>query len=292
MTSLRHLSLGLLLLAVGNTSAQAEATKYTLRYQFQPQETLRWQVTHRAKTTTSVSGSTQTAETVTTSEKIWRVAEVQPDGSATFVHSVEHVDMRHKLTGRPEVRYNSDTNAQPPKGFENVAETVNEPLATVTMDAQGTIIKRQRHQTASTNQNEGPMTIPLPKRAVAVGESWSTPQELQVPLPSGGIRKIKTLQRFTLKSVKTGVARIKVATKILTPINDPAIESQVMQRQSEGIVRFDLDTGRILSQEMTVDKHVVGFRGAASSLHYATNFTEELLPSTTSTARHDEKTAR
>ena len=42
-------------------------------------------------------------------------------------------------------------------------------------------------------------------------------------------------------------------------------------------MRFDIDAGRVLGQEMDVDKGVVGFRGEASSIHYLTRFTEEFL---------------
>ena len=133
------------------------------------------------------------------------------------------------------------------------------------------------------------MTIPLPERPVPVGHTWSFPQDIDVKLNTGGIKKVKARQAVTLESVKTGVATIRVATQILTPIDDPAIESQLIQRESSGTVRFDIDAGRVLSQQMDVDKHVVGFRGPASSLHYLTRFTEELLPSAERAARRSSR---
>ena len=42
-------------------------------------------------------------------------------------------------------------------------------------------------------------------------------------------------------------------------------------------MRFDIDEGRILGQQMDIDKHVVGFRGDASSIHYVNRFSERLL---------------
>ena len=99
------------------SAVAGEPEKYTLRYKFHPGETIRWEVEHRSNVRTTVSGTTQTAETLSISVKAWRVAEVQPDGTATFEHSVEWVDMRQKLTGRDEVRYNSRTDAKPPRGL-------------------------------------------------------------------------------------------------------------------------------------------------------------------------------
>ena len=172
--------------------------------------------------------------------KAWRVTDVQPDGTATFEHSVERVDMRQKLTGRDEVRYNSQTDAKPPVGFEDVAQSVGVPLSVVTMDAKGKVLHRDRRRKAATGgraaqvaaQSEGWMTIPLPDEAVPVGHTWSLPQDIDIPLETGGVKRIKAIQQFTLEDVKTGVATIRVSTEILTPITDPAIESQLVQRES------------------------------------------------------------
>jgi len=261
------------------SASHAFAEKYTLRYKFRPGETVRWEVTHRSKVRTTVSGTTQTAETFSKSVKVWRVDKVLSDGSAVFEHSVESVDMRQKLTGRGEVRYNSLTDKKPPKGFEHLAESVGTPLSLITMNKQGEVVKRERKRKSMATQNkEGQMTIPLPKESVAVGEKWSFPYDVEVALDSGGIKRIKTLQTFTLTAVKTGVATIHVATQILSPVTDPAIEAKLIQRESSGDVRFDIKKGRIIGQQMDLDKGVVGFRGEASSMHYLTRFAEKLLP--------------
>ena len=51
----------------------------------------------------------------------------------------------------------------------------------------------------------------------------------------------------------------------------------MIQFESAGTVRFDIDAGRILDQEMAIDKGVVGFRGEASNIHYLTEFSEEFV---------------
>ena len=103
-------------------------------------------------------------------------------------------------------------------------------------------------------------------------------------MKNGTIKRVKTLQTYELESVRTGVATIRMATRILTPIRDPAIRSQLMHRESTGTVRFDVEAGRILSQRVEVDRQVVGFRTAASRTHYKTHFTEKLLPAAAKTA--------
>ena len=280
------------LLAVASLVAAAEAEKYSLSYRFQPGETVRWEVEHRSNVRTTVSSTTQTAETVSLSVKAWQVTDVKPDGTATFRNSVEQVDMRQHLSGCDEVRYNSRTDAKPPPGFEDTAKSVGVPLATITMDAAGKVL--HRHDTKPrpagapkdpVAEHESWLTMPLPKEAVPVGHTWRLPMDIDVPLEGGAVKKVKAMQQFTLEDVKTGVATIRVTTDILTPITDPAVESQLVQRESSGRVRFDIDAGRILGQQMDIDKHVVGFRGDASSIHYLNRFSERLMPEQIRTAQ-------
>ena len=208
---------------------------------------------------------------------IWRVNGVRPDGSATFEHLVEWVDMRQKLTGRDEVHYDSRTDLVPPQGFEQLAQSVGVPLSAITLSVQGKVLERKRNPLKAAVAGEGEITVPLPEGPVAVGQQWSQAHDIELSLPKGGVRKIKSRQTFVLEGVKTGVATIRVETQILSPVHDPAIEAQLIQYQSSGTVRFDLDAGRILGQQMDVDRGVVGFRGEASSIHYLTRFTEDFL---------------
>jgi hypothetical protein len=273
---------------VAASLAHAESEKYLLRYKFTPNETIRWQIEHRSMVRATVSGTTQSTETLSNSVNVWRVAKVKPDGAATFEQSVQWVDMRQTLTGRSEVHFDSRSGEKPPHGFEDAAKSVGVPLATITIDSLGKVVSKKSRRSGGQQadgglaaQKQGWITVPLPEKAVAVGETWSLPQEIELPLPSGTIKKIKSVQRFVLEEVKTGVALIRVSTEVLTPISDPAIESQLVEREAAGTVRFDIDAGRIIGQQMDIDKQVIGFRGGASSLHYVNRFSERLLPEPT-----------
>lgn len=266
-------------------AAQADAApaqKHLLRYKFKPGETLRWKVTHRARVNTTVSGTTQTAETTSTSIKVWRIlpASAKTAGQKDafrFEHLVESVEMRQKLTGREEVVYDSTKNEEAPPGFEDAAKAVGVPLAIIAIDAQGNVVSREQ-KAQRQNDAQGQITLPLPAEAIAVGHVWSFPYEVPVPLKSGEVKQIKTRQRFALEEVKDGIATISVETQILTPVQNPEVEAQLIQRETAGKVKFDIAAGRIVDQQMDLDKSVVGFSGDTSSLHYVTRFTEELLP--------------
>jgi len=287
--SVSCLLVGLFTLTPATAWADAAKQTYEFRYRFKPGQTLRWEVMHRSKVDTTVSGVTQTAETLSKSIKQWWVQEVKPDGSATFIHLVESVDMRQKLSGCKEVCYNSRSDDQPPVGFQHVAESVGVPLATITLDARGNVINRVRNQVKAGAKSGSQITVPLPEEPIPVGHTWSFPHDIAVKTNIGTIKKVKSRQTFTLRSVKTGIATIGVATQILTPIDDPALESQLIERASSGTVRFDIEAGRIIAQQMDLDKRVVGYPNPASSLHYVTRFTEKFLPTTPKTAdRHTE----
>lgn len=293
MTRATTLLLGAALLAVLSSTVSVSADdsegtkdeKYLLRYQFKPGETIRWRVVHLAKVKTTVGGTTQTAETVSKSIKAWTITDVTESGSATFEHKVEQVDMRSKVTGRQEVTYNSKTDDEVPPGFETVAESVGKLLSVITLNDRGEVIDRKNELKATTNPNEGQVTMTLPEEPIAVGETWSFPYEIVIPGNNGTVVKINTQQKYSLERVKNGVATIDMATVILTPIHDPAVEAQLIQRQTEGTIRFDIEAGRVLSQQMDLDKRVVGFAGQTdpSSLHYLTRFTEDLVAETPQT---------
>jgi hypothetical protein len=258
----------------GQTDSQAPA-KFKLRYTFQAGQVLRWEVVQQASVRTSLNAEAETVDTVSRSCKAWRVKEVKPDGSAVFEHSVEWVDMRQQFGSRKPVRYDSRTGQKPPLGFEDVAGAVGVPLAVVTMDATGKVISRRRTPLRGTSKVESEMALPLPAEAIPVGHTWSKTFEVEVRLPGGVVKKVTALQKFTLEQVKTGVARIAVVNAILTPVRDPAIEAQLVQYESTGFLRFDVDAGRVLEQQVDQDKRVVGFRGPASNVHYLSRFTEK-----------------
>ncbi len=270
-------------------SAQADekpGPKYLLQYKFRDGEDLRWATKHVATIETTISGTTQTTEMSSQSTKVWRVTTVDPAGDMTFEHLIENVDMRNQMSGRQEVRYNSQTDGTPPLGYADVAKSIGKVLSTVTIDPTGAVLKREEKQLKAVADSSGSVLVmPLPKQAVKVGHVWSLPIEVTVNLADDGSAKaIQTRQRFELEKVEGDVATIGVETQVLTPIDNPKIQVQLIQRLSKGQIRFDLATGRIISHSTDLDQRVLGFSGAESAMHYVAKFSEELLPPAASNA--------
>jgi hypothetical protein len=270
-------------LVADSDAAPDKSAKYDLKYKFTTGEVVRTEVIHRATVQSTIDGSTQRAETQSKSIKAWQIKSVGEDGAITFVHRVESIEMWQRMQGREEIRYNSLTDKEPPAGYEDVAKAVGVPLTIATMDCRGKILKRQekRAQPVSVSTQ---MTMPLPEGPIAIGESWSSPVEIEV-IKDNLPKKIQTRQKFTLEKVSADLATISVDYQVLTPVNDPAIEAQLIQRMSSGTVKFDIVAGRVAGQQLDLDRHVIGFSGAASSMHYVTRFTEEALKAPVKTAR-------
>ena len=70
------------------------------------------------------------------------------------------------------------------------------------------------------------------------------------------------------------MASISIRSEPLTPLTEPEVEAQVLQQMSNGQIRFDLDSGRLISKNLTWDKTVVGFSGAGSVMDYSARFDE------------------
>lgn len=256
----------------------ASAATYPLAYQFEPGQRLRWEVVHRATIKTTIQGTTQTAKTKSESVKVWQMEEApETEEEITFTHLVESVKMVNEISGRAQVEYDSEKDAAPPAGFADVAKAIGVPLTVFRIDRQGKVLHREEKHVQPGAQGDTPIAIPLPADPVPIGHVWSEPHEVRVMVQGGSNRAINTRRRLELASVQSGIAVIKVDYQILTPVNDPAVEAQLVQRLASGEVRFDIDAGRVVSQQMDVDKHVLGFSGPTSSMHYLMRFTERLL---------------
>ncbi|HRX82068.1 MAG TPA: hypothetical protein P5307_23530, partial [Pirellulaceae bacterium] len=234
-------------------------------------------VVHLGTTETKIQGNTQTSKSRSVSTKAWQVSDVDAEGNFTFSHSVTNVNMWQQLSDRPEVRYNSETDTEIPPEYQQVAKTVGVPLATVTISPKGDIVGREGSE-ANEKFGVGGIIMLLPEKPVKAGSRWYEPSELHTRLPDGRVKKIKIRKNYELEKIQTGVATIAVKTEVLTPVNDPRIESQLVQQLTDGTIKFDVDAGRVISKEMNWDKTVVGFNGADSMMKYLARFTEELLP--------------
>ena len=250
--------------------------EYDLRYKFRPGQTLTYDVVHLVTIDTTVQGVSQENHSRSKSTKSWTVASETADGQITFTHSILNVDMWSETTGRQAIRYNSRQDDKPPAEYEHVAEKLGKPLSTVTINPFGKIVKRDDDQ-QQINLGTGGLMVPLPGRPVKVGQKWAEQSAVRVRLEDGQVKLIKTQQMYQLKKVETGMATISMATQILTPVTDPRVESQLVQRLSKGEIKFDVDQGRVVSKQLDWQQQIISFNGPESNMKYLARLKEELV---------------
>lgn len=250
--------------------------KYLLRYKFAMGEVLRYDVNHATKTRNNMEGHTQEVETQSESVKAWKVTDVLPNGEMEFIHVVEWVKMSNDSPDTKANVYDSREKAGVPRGFEQAARAVGVPLSVIRISADGKVTFREQKHPQPKVQEDMPITLGLPEGEIAVGEKWSHPYDVAVQRKSGANLQIQTRRVCQLREVKNGVALIDVEYQILTPV-DPYIRAQLVERLTDGTVRFDIAQGRIVQQEHNVDKRILGFAGKASSMHFVSRLQERLL---------------
>ncbi|MDX1961723.1 MAG: hypothetical protein SFX18_01135 [Pirellulales bacterium] len=272
--------------AAGSVSAAAgqpaKVEKYTLQYKFTAGEVVRTRLTQQTRVETTISGTSQVAEIATVSDKRWKVIAVDEAGNVTFETMWDAIDMRQKMSGREEVRYNSRTDKTPPPGYESTAAMIGTPLSRLTIDRTGKVLKRESTSEQSakihdsgTYQAHQQVLVPLPAQPVHLGQPWSTPIEITVTVADQP-RVYQARHRYQLDKVEGGIASISYET-VLPPIDNPEIRSQVIQNLGRGTIEFDLRAGRIIKQVTNVDERVVGFHGHDSSIYFLSKFAEESL---------------
>ncbi len=249
--------------------------RFSLRYALKPGEELRWDVEHIASVETKVGEHQEKLSSRTNSTKLWRVIEVDSRGNMTLQNSVERLSLWNKTGDDEPVSYDSEKGGQPPPMFDAAVAKVGVVLATVTIDPTGNLISRNTNLSES-SFGVGDITIPFPDEPIGIGHQWSVSGETSARHGDGRVKTIKSRRLYTLSAVENQVAIIDFQTEILTPIEDPKIESQIIQKKNRGKIKFDLAAGRVLAQEIDWKEQVQGFEGAESNLVYMARLSEQI----------------
>ena len=267
-----------------NAAPTPTGKKYDLRYRLRAGEILRYDVEHQAAIRSTIDESTQAAQTETTSVKAWKVIDVLPNGQMEFANVVERVRMVNQLPDRAPTEYDSRRDKTPPPGFEQAAKAVGVPLSVIRITPRGEIVRRNVKVRQDAAEDDAAIVVRLPDKPVAIGDTWDEPHQVTVELQTGGTKLLETRRHYELTGVANGIASIEVTYQVLSPVN-PQIESQIVARLMNGTVRFDIRRGRVVGQQMEVDKRILGFAGPTSSLHYLMRMQEELAKPAAKVAR-------
>ena len=261
---------------IQQATARASDKRYLLEYRFQKGESLRMKVVQLVLMQTRVDGIDQTVESRSVSTRQWDIKDVDAEGNITFSHTIKQVSMWQKVTGKDEIRYDSTSDKKPPETYRAIAEKLGRPLSTITMSAAGRVVKRQ-DQARQFDAGIDSLVIPLPGKSVQPGDRWYTPEKLRIRTETGIYQAVQLRRVYQLEKVEAHVATISITTQVLTPVDNPKIKSQIVQRLQDGSIRFDVARGRIISRQLHLDQRVIGFNGPTSLVHYQARTREEIL---------------
>ncbi|MFO1095969.1 MAG: DUF6263 family protein [Planctomycetaceae bacterium] len=248
-------------------AADAPAEKFALRYKFAADSTLMYTISNEASYDIQVGQTAETVANSTESGRRLRTVAVNPDGSAVLEIQIEYVNLS---AGNGQISWDSRSKTAPPEEFTGIDKTIGKPLMKITVSPTGDVIAAENdgqtvsgEQLASAQFDILPM---LPADPVAIGESWHEPFQIGV-VTDGKLPKRISLQRtYTLKAVSNGIAEIEVQTGVLTPLQDPQEEGQLVEQTPSGTVRLDIAQGRVLERLMQLDNKVVGFKGPQTAI--------------------------
>ena len=272
--------------AASETSAPQQ---FLLKYNFPVGALAYYEVRHKSAIEVRHGDVVQTTYNESQTYKHYRVTGKNGEGHAIIEPVIDSVRMTARADDDEPVVFDSAADAeQCPPQFRRILETIGRPLARVAFSENGELMSLEPlaqvvqasaisgdKGTADASQN---FLVVLPDHPVALGDMWS--DEIAVVVSEGNARLAKTIalkRQYCLKSVEGKLATISFKTAVVTPITDPAIQAQLIQRAPEGTVVFDLDSGMLISFESTVDSVVVGPFGARTSLHAVARRKEHLV---------------
>jgi hypothetical protein len=254
-----------------------------------PSKMFRWEtgqlLTYRVEHTTSaaetVSGTKNETKTKLNLTKRWYVAAVDPAGVATIQLSLAALRLETTTPSGGVLLFDSsDPEKSDPQMSGQLKKYVGDVLATLRVDGQGKVIevKESKHGPASRFESEPPFVLVFPNAAPQEGMSWSRFYKITIEPPQGTGEKYDAVQECICKSVAQGSATFALTTTLKTQPESVLDRVPLLQLQPEGEVTFDVQSGRLQSAILRVDKELTGHQGEGSSYHFVSTYKEEIQP--------------
>ena len=269
-----------------------ESTPVVLKYRFEPDQTIHYIVSHKMMIRSQKGRVTQIAKSDWTTYKHLRVIKIDADQTATVETTIDRVEAVVQFDDEPPHKYDSSVDQAAPAPLRRVSESIGKPLANTRFTTDGRLISAVSllgpdagpladSEAASDDPSRKNFLITLPAGPIRVGESWKDTFVVKVSVPPKLQRNITLGRKYTLVTLENGLATIQLQTSVLTPVNNPEIEAQLIQRPQQGEILFDVAKGLIVSRTLRVNQEVSAFAGPNSIMKAESSLIETLTSSTT-----------
>jgi len=293
MSLRRSLQLLSFVFCTGSSLALAqENSPVLLRYRFEPGQIVRYSVTLQDDYRITMGAVTDEPYSHQDSTKYYRVKSVAKDGSAELELAIEGIQIEIFQNGN---KHNFKTGEAvtdaTPAVFTALNDLVGQPHLRLTASPRGEI-SNYKPLVAKDQVPQDPSSLAfdvllkLPEQAVSVGETWKEEYEVPVFLagasPTAPLKKSVRMQHlYTLQSHTDGLATIEIKTKVLSVIEDPEEEMQLLRRTPQGSVVIDTRRGLMVSKSLSQNNQVSGFEKGASLINFRQRQEEKLLGTAT-----------
>jgi len=260
-----------------------------LAYKFTPGQFLNYEVDHKMTFNVRYQQNVSKTREETQTWKQLRIVNVDESGNATLEPMISRVKMMAKFDAEPEITYDSQNNTEAPKKFAPVAEAIGKTYVRLQFAPNGELLRvaalpgapEHLAEAATKPDAQYNFLIVFPKEPIGIGAIWKDRFQVPVTVDKKLSQQVSLQRQYTLTGIQGTTATITLKTSVITPINNPEVEGQLVQRTPNGIIEFDLERGVITSQTMSVVGQAVGAFGPMTALDASSTTHEKLVPAAT-----------
>ena len=305
-------------------TAEVQRAAWTLRYQFQQGQKLRYQMEQKMTLDANLGERGQSIDrSALKQRRVFTVTSVQEDHSAEFTMQFENVWMQKQVDDSTPVEFDSSMkpgevplvyqqvahqlkgsapryiltsrglskkSAETPAKVERASgEKSSEPL--VESDSAAKTVQLASNSTVTQKEqgDTGSFLATLPEHEVRVGDTWKEQITVTARLQEDVNVEVPILRTFRLDSVEDGIATISFHCSIQSRVRSPIVKGQLIQATPKGTIRIDAKRGLMLRRENIYDTSVFGALGQNTILTCVGRSTEELIEDAGSSPEPSEK---
>lgn len=250
--------------------AATTAELYELHYKFKRGEFLHYETNSSSTMTVAAGNFSQVLKETRQTQKHLRVVAVDAKGSVVLEPVIDHVVMTAQGDDNDAVVFDSESKRPAPQQFRGVAVTLGKAIIRVRYSSTGDIeevlpipgLEEKLPKDESTHA----FLVVLPGEPVSVGKNWNDDFKVAVSVTRTLSRTVTIRRRYTLEKVADGFAYITFRTYPLSLVKDAHTKAQLIQRSLSGLVKFDIDKGRIVEWSSRGSGQVFGAFGATSAM--------------------------
>lgn len=256
---------------------EAEPEKHLIRFQFQKNEKLKYDSRQAVQQVANTPKGVKTDVSKVDQVRVFTVSDIGEDGVARLKMQFSSVRMELAPNGMKPVVFTDDMPpSKVPSLFRDTAKKLRGSAPTYHVGPSGATVGDDGVLIADAKE-QASFVFPLPREAIAVGETWRVQIPVKVRVAEGIMRTVYLLRTFRLKSVDSGIATIAMATSIDRSVKNATIKGQLIQSTPQGTIVFDLKRGVVLKRVLKFNNTVINAFGARTMLSATGQTVETLL---------------